>query len=594
MLTGDAHFYGTIPPTMSYRREHDANAILQDERTTVFTWEELAGQAFTLSPDPFSSAAELDELQTDSNPLLYLPSAAAVFLAYALHLGFVPALLLGRLANLLVFAALASAAVRCAPFGRRMFAAAALLPMTLHLAASFSRDAMILGLCFAFTALFLDAMFGRSGGPLPWPRLLGLGVCGALLAPAKVVYLPLALLALVLPASRLGARAGLKKGGYLAACLALLLLFNSAFLAERLGIVASDAGPAGTAAVAPLSLTPLPGSPEVAAQWSENTLENYVRRLFYWVDGQADVPDSEVAFWVQAMRDGDVSPVVLAQSFFFSPENFDAPDQARTATLMSEVFLQRDVMTNGEMCTRPPLSYTDILAQRGLIDVFKCLYCHDETAANFAALGVDPGIEDSDRYPLDRAELVAEVEAARATRASQSTVAEADLATWTPGYVLTHPVQAVLLVVRSLLENGDHYVRGLLGGSLSYYSIDLAWSWVLVICLILGFACCSTAAEQDSGLLPAGVDRALCLGAALLCCALTVGGCILWTPLSHTTIYGLQGRYFLPLLPLVLSILPPRSVRLPDTARAEGELTAALCLVNAGVLVNIMLAVIAR
>ena len=65
-----------------------------------------------------------------------------------LRLGFVPTLLLGRLANLLLFAALALWAVRWAPFGRRVLAAAALLPMTLHLAASFSRDSVLLGLAF--------------------------------------------------------------------------------------------------------------------------------------------------------------------------------------------------------------------------------------------------------------------------------------------------------------------------------------------------------------------------------------------------------------------------------------------------------------
>ena len=59
-------------------------------------------------------------MQTDQNPLLYVVSAAAVFLAYVLHFGFAPALFLGRLANLLLFAALAALAVKTAPFGKRV------------------------------------------------------------------------------------------------------------------------------------------------------------------------------------------------------------------------------------------------------------------------------------------------------------------------------------------------------------------------------------------------------------------------------------------------------------------------------------------
>ena len=115
---------------------------------------------------------------------------------------------------------------------------------------------------------------------------------------------------------------------------------------------------------------------------------------------------------------------------------------------------------------------------------------------------------------------------------------------------------------------------------------------MLALYLLLAFAACP--AGPDGALAPGGRGRAAGLLAVLVCAALTVGGCILWTPLSHETIYGLQGRYFLPLLPLLLSLLSLRGVRLPDAAGAECRLTGALCLVNAGVLVNIMLAVIAR
>src|SRR5699024_8102205 len=119
---------GHVPTTTSFRRVTDVDPTLQDENTTVFTWEEFTGTLFTTTDAEFDSHQEYNELQTDQNPLLYLASGAAVFLAYLLHLGFTPALALGRLANLLVFAALAAWAVKIAPFGRRVFAAAALLP----------------------------------------------------------------------------------------------------------------------------------------------------------------------------------------------------------------------------------------------------------------------------------------------------------------------------------------------------------------------------------------------------------------------------------------------------------------------------------
>ena len=126
-LSRDEWRMGKVPTTTSFRRVGDEDADLQDENTTVFTWEEFTSELFTTTDQPFDSHQEYNELQTDQNPLLYVVSAAAVFLAYVLHLGFAPALFLGRLANLLLFAALAALAVKAAPFGKRVFTVAALL-----------------------------------------------------------------------------------------------------------------------------------------------------------------------------------------------------------------------------------------------------------------------------------------------------------------------------------------------------------------------------------------------------------------------------------------------------------------------------------
>ncbi len=181
-LSRDEWRMGKTPITISFRRVGDENADLQNENTTVFTWETFTSQLLTTTEEPFDSHQEYNELQTDQNPLLYLASTAGVFLAYLLHLGFAPALLLGRLANLLLFAALAALAVRVAPFGKRVFAVAALLPMTLHLAASFSRDAPLLGCSFAFTALLMDAAFdsekrARPSPPPGWRRCCSAVCC---------------------------------------------------------------------------------------------------------------------------------------------------------------------------------------------------------------------------------------------------------------------------------------------------------------------------------------------------------------------------------------------------------------------------------
>ena len=183
------------------------------------------------------------------------------------------------------------------------------------------------------------------------------------------------------------------------------------------------------------------------------------------------------------------------------------------------------------------------------------------------------------------------MEARRATRASQSVAAEEDLIRYSPSYILRHLPDTLLLVVRSIVENTDHYLRTLVGGSLSYYSVELAWTWVVALYLLLAFAAFPA---QDELPLPVGAHRGWLAAAALGCCALAVAGCITWTPVSHTTIYGLQGRYFLPVLPLLLLTCLPRKLTVLKSRDAAAPLVCGLCLVNVGVLLNIMLVVTAR
>ena len=615
---------GHVPISMSYRREHDVNAALQDQETgtTVWAWQAFAGDLFTLSPDAFDSHAEYQEAQTDENPLLYLPSAAAVFLAFVLRLGFVPALVLGRLANLACFALLAAAAVKYTPFGRRVFAAAALLPMTLHLAASFSRDSLLLGLCFAFAALAMRAAFAPEA---PGRKLLAaLAAAGLLMCPGKAVYLPLALLVLCIPGRRLALpRPALWKAGYLAACLALTLALNSTMLGTAMtggtaepqvtestaaaqtavqaggaALTTDAAGPAGPAHGAPEAAaaeeTPVVTSEDLAHTESgvlvyredlaENTLENYVRRLYWYAEG-AEAPEAEVTFWADALRNGDTTFALLSQSFFFSPQEME---QSRFSDRDFAVAMCYAIL-NRQPHTDEPDSWASAIAENGRIQLFKAFYSTHEIPEVYGSFGITIGTEDSDRYPLDRAQLAAEAEANAAVRESQSVATGDDAVCYTPGYILAHPADTLRLLVNSVIQNGDHYIRTLVGGSLGYYTMDLAWGWVAALYLLLAWAALPAKGEA----LPGRRARAALLVLGGLCCALSVAGCLTWTPTYSETLYGLQGRYFLPVLPAMLTALAPRSLQAADGQKAGAGLVCALCVVNAGVLLNTMLAVIA-
>ena len=97
-------------------------------------------------------------------------------------------------------------------------------------------------------------------------------------------------------------------------------------------------------------------------------------------------------------------------------------------------------------------------------------------------------------------------------------------------------------------------LKTLVGGKLSYYSLDLSWGWVLLLYLLLAFSLLPEPEERDW---PRPSGRVCAALLALACMGRAVAGCITWTPTYYTSIYGLQGRYFLPALPLLCLALRP-------------------------------------
>ena len=295
-----------LPP----RRRRDAD--LQDENTTVFTWEEFTSGLFTTTDQPFDSHREYNELQTDQNPLLYVVSAAAVFLAYVLHLGFAPALFLGRLANLLLFAALAALAVKVAPFGKRVFTVAG---AATHDACTWRPASAAMPRCWGCASPLRRCCWMRPSAPKsrrlsPLPAGAAAGLWCA--AGPRQACLPAAGRAVAGGArSPAGPPRQSKKCGYLAVCLALALLLNTGLLADTLhsgaGEQTETSETTETTAEAEniedTDRTPKGRPEERDADYeveicTVNTTENFLRRLYYFIDNTRDPAQSELDFWV--------------------------------------------------------------------------------------------------------------------------------------------------------------------------------------------------------------------------------------------------------------------------------------------------------
>lgn len=234
-----------IPWGITYKRACDSNSLIEENATTVFTYREIAENFFTAAPDDTLQRYNTEEVYGYSVP--YALSTLGVLVGRLLRWGYVPTLYFARLLNLLFFAAVTYLAVRLAPFGQAVFACVCLLPVTLHVGASFSRDSFVLAMFFLFTSLCLRMAYGE--GRVTARQVLVLTAVAALACPAKVAYVPFVLLVLILPAARFAdkAHAWGCKLGVLGVSLLSYLCVNAAYVQNTVS------GPSAAAAEAALT-----------------------------------------------------------------------------------------------------------------------------------------------------------------------------------------------------------------------------------------------------------------------------------------------------------------------------------------------------
>ena len=146
--------------------------------------------------------------------------------------------------------------------------------------------------------------------------------------------------------------------------------------------------------------------------------------------------------------------------------------------------------------------------------------------------------------------------------------------TFSFGYICRNIPATVKLLLRTLPEQGALWLQGLLGTTLGepiVYRIDV--SWLLGVGLLLAVLAAALPRQDEPALLgrrskagTAGI--CLCVVLAVLAAALN------WTPINYQTLFGLQGRYLPPILPLAL-LLVKSSKKL--ALRRDVSHTAALC-----------------
>ncbi len=404
----------------NYKRADDHNDVVQDRITSMHTYREISQQFFTRSADDTITQYEQEEV--GGAETLYWPSAIAVTICRLLGLGFVPTLYAGRLVNMALFVWLSTMAVKIAPAGKSIFAAVGLLPMTMHLAASFSRDALSIGLFLFFTALCLYYALEKQNIRLP--DILLLAAIAFAAGPTKQVYAPLLLMCFLIPSAK--------------------FIFKGRAL-PKLGVIAVKCG------------IVLCGS---------GAFINVILNMVLGAPAQLDA----------------VPNVVI------------------------------------------------------------------------------------DSIPL------------------------ADQIVYTLHDILTRPFYIALLLLRTLVEQGLTWVQQMVGGSLSYFNLNISWGFVLVLVVLLVVAIIPEPDEKRLAMR----SRLWLTPVALGTIALAILACLLWTPTYYETLYGVQGRYFLPALPLLLCCISANPLGIKKTKNTTRWLIFAFAATGAFALLNALLLIIQR
>lgn len=123
------------------------------------------------------------------------------------------------------------------------------------------------------------------------------------------------------------------------------------------------------------------------------------------------------------------------------------------------------------------------------------------------------------------------------------------------GYILRNIPGAVKVLLNSLWQQSSLWLQGLIGGRLGEIiaiKIEVNWLFVLGLVGVLGCAALPDSADKEI------LSRPRRLGAAGIVAAvfaLMLLASLTWTPINYTTLFGMQGRYLLPVLPLLLLAL---------------------------------------
>jgi len=122
--------------------------------------------------------------------------------------------------------------------------------------------------------------------------------------------------------------------------------------------------------------------------------------------------------------------------------------------------------------------------------------------------------------------------------------------TYSLGYLFTNPFEFMKLLIRTLIERSDSYVGSMIGDRMAWS--DYTTNWLIIAGFIVMLALAVSWEESDGTVIARLWERTVIGG--IICCEIIGIHAIMLveTKVGSVIISGVQGRYFLPFVPLIL------------------------------------------
>jgi len=131
---------------------------------------------------------------------------------------------------------------------------------------------------------------------------------------------------------------------------------------------------------------------------------------------------------------------------------------------------------------------------------------------------------------------------------------------YTVGYFLKDPLEFVYMMANTAFDKMGFYLESLVGYKLGWVEIETSMLVVILFLFLLFLANCDSRGEE---VYVSAFQRSWMVLMCLGCTGLILLGMLFqWTPMGHVSVEGVQGRYFLPFLLILLTACKSRGVLL--------------------------------